>query len=75
MSPLISMCTATTSASGAISGTKSPGGTMLTMGTLIMMRVRCERGEGRRGMTRADVRDFAQRVEARGAQERGSGHA
>src|SRR6202162_5507016 len=39
MSPLISICTATISTFGPISGTKSPGGTMLTMGTLIMMRV------------------------------------
>src|SRR6266550_2427811 len=39
MSPLIAICTATISTPGAISGTKSPGGTMFTIGTLIMMRV------------------------------------
>src|SRR6266576_2362021 len=39
MSPLIAICTATISTRGAISGTKSPGGTMFTIGTLIMMRV------------------------------------
>src|SRR6266700_2306019 len=39
MSPLIAICTATISTPGAISGTKSPGGTMFTIGTLIMIRV------------------------------------
>src|SRR5712675_3609190 len=39
MSPVIAIWTATISTPGAISGTKSPGGTMFTIGTLIMMRV------------------------------------
>src|SRR4051812_22205347 len=39
MSPVIAICTATISTPGAISGTKSPGGTMFTIGTLIMIRV------------------------------------
>src|ERR1700694_5315108 len=39
MSPVIAICTATISTFGPISGTKSPGGTMLTIGTLIMIRV------------------------------------
>src|SRR3954467_14328050 len=39
MSPVIAICTATTSTPGAISGTKSPGGTTLTIGTLIMIGV------------------------------------
>src|SRR5213592_3340805 len=39
MSPLIAIWTATISTPGAISGTKSPGGTTLTIGTLIMIRV------------------------------------
>src|SRR3954465_8840021 len=39
MSPDIAIWTATTSTPGAISGTKSPGGTTLTIGTLIMIRV------------------------------------
>src|SRR4051812_39471482 len=39
MFPDIAICTATISTSGAISGTKSPGGTTFTIGTLIMMRV------------------------------------
>src|SRR2546423_2008100 len=39
MSPNIDICTATISSLAAISGTKSPGGTMFTIGTLIMIRV------------------------------------
>src|SRR2546423_5324394 len=39
MSPSIAICTATISSSGFISGTKSPGGTIFTIGTLIMIRV------------------------------------
>src|SRR3954468_9781017 len=39
MCPDIDIWTATISTSAAISGTKSPGGTMFTIGTLIMMRV------------------------------------
>src|SRR5205814_5008053 len=38
-SPLIAICTATISTPGSSSGTKSPGGTMFTIGTLIMIRV------------------------------------